>query len=554
MRAARVRRLPSWLVGLLAVAAVAVVGVIAFASLLSIDLPWSGGYEVKAVFRDSQNIRETAPVRIAGVDVGEVVEVTSLAEAEDRLTGSGNGGGSDPAGEAASVVTMRLTDEARPVKEDATFRLEPRLFLEGNLLVDLRPGSPGAPEADSGHVFSVNQTSASVQLDQILTGSLQSDARRELQVLLREFGTALVDAGGSTGFRRLYETSPGAYKSTAQVSEALLGTEPRDLSGLVANLDQVIRGLDRDEAALTELVTNLRIFTGSFAAEDVALRDAVEELPRTLTAARPALDGLNATFPPLRAFAREALPGVRSGTPAVRDAVPFARQLRLLSEPAELRGLAEELERGTPSLTRLTQRTVPFLEQARAVSSCFNQVVIPWSLDQVSSTDPDYPYDAVGRVFEETGYGLTGIGGESRSGDANGQYIRVGAGGGLNTVETTTELGELLAGVTQFPLLGAMPSLSDSAKTRFRPDAPCENQEPPNLAAAGGAPPPQTTVRGEDAANPGGPVERILKRAKPILKRAVRASELTDDGRERRAERLLQRVGREFQRFREESP
>ena len=41
---------------------------------------------------------------------------------------------------------------------------------------------------------------------------------------------------------------------------------------------------------------------------------------------------------------------------------------------------------------------------------------------------------AQGKVYEETGYGLTGINGESRSGDANGQYIRVAAGGGTNTL------------------------------------------------------------------------------------------------------------------------
>ena len=40
-------------------------------------------------------------------------------------------------------------------------------------------------------------------------------------------------------------------------------------------------------------------------------------------------------------------------------------------------------------------------------------------------------------VYQETAYGLAGIGGESRSGDANGQYIRVIGGGGTNTVQNT---------------------------------------------------------------------------------------------------------------------
>ncbi len=38
---------------------------------------------------------------------------------------------------------MEISDEGRPIKQDATFKLRPRLFLEGNLFVDVNPGSPG---------------------------------------------------------------------------------------------------------------------------------------------------------------------------------------------------------------------------------------------------------------------------------------------------------------------------------------------------------------------------------------------------------------------------
>ena len=51
---------------------------------------------------------------------------------------------------------------------------------------------------------------------------------------------------------------------------------------------------------------------------------------------------------------------------------------------------------------------------ATALASCFNQVVIPWSNDTVISNDGE---SAVGKVFQETGYGLSGIAGES---DAHG--------------------------------------------------------------------------------------------------------------------------------------
>ena len=61
-------------------------------------------------------------------------------------------------------------------------------------------------------------------------------------------------------------------------------------------------------------------------------------------------------------------------------------------------------------------------------------MIIPWSLDEVEG-GPGYTHPAVGEVYKETAYGLAGISGESRSQDANGQYIRVAGGGGTNTVD-----------------------------------------------------------------------------------------------------------------------
>jgi hypothetical protein len=162
----------------------------------------------------------------------------------------------------------------------------------------------------------------------------------------------------------------------------------------------------------------------------------------------------------------------------------------------ELRGLAADLRTAIPRLARLSRRSIPFFEDSRALSSCFNKVIIPWSNDTVEPVDPAgvYPHEPAGRVFETTGYGLVGIASESRSGDANGQYIKTQAGGGHQTIivpGSATEEGEDMFGVVPFPILGAMPMINDSRKTPFRPDEHCEDQEPPNLQAGVGAPPQQ---------------------------------------------------------------
>jgi phospholipid/cholesterol/gamma-HCH transport system substrate-binding protein len=318
MRARR-RRVSNATVG----AVVAIVLVIATVLAFSRGLPFGGGYELKAVFTTSQSIADGSPVRVAGVQVGEVVDVEEIAAA-------GEGAGAAGEDQPAALVTMRIDDAGRPVHEDATMQLRPRLFLEGNLFVDLKPGSPQAPEADDGYTVPINQTSVSVQLYDVL-GTLTHPVRRELQVFVDEFGSALLDHGGATGLNEFYRSSPGAFRYTSQVSEALLGRHRGDLAGVIRNLGRVSRALTRNPGQLEDLVTNLRVVTGSFASEDAALEQAIAELPRTLRAARPAFANLNAAFPGLRSFAREALPGVRSLGPTVTAATPFARQLRGLA-------------------------------------------------------------------------------------------------------------------------------------------------------------------------------------------------------------------------------
>src|SRR5204862_312828 len=85
-------------------------------------------------------------------------------------------------------------------------------------------------------------------------------------------------------------------------------------------------------------------------------------------------------------FAREALPGTRTTPETLDAATPFLRQVRLLVSKPELRGLSQDLRQTIPKLTKLNHRTVPFLNASRSLSSCFDQVIIPWSNSSVPDT------------------------------------------------------------------------------------------------------------------------------------------------------------------------
>jgi virulence factor Mce-like protein len=508
------RLLSNFQIGLIAI----VLTVFAFYLAFTKSVPFisGGGYELKAVFGDAQNIRAKSPVRISGVNVGTVTDIQHLTDS------AGNG-------RDAAVVTMHLNDKALPIHQDATLQLRPRLFLEGNLFVDLHPGSPNAPDLKSGSVVPEDQTSYSVQFDQVLT-SLQAPVRQDLQIFLKEFGSALDKYGGAQGFQESFRTSPAAYQYSSQVNQALLGTQPGDLAGFTSNLATVAGELNQNSADLQGLIGNLNTVSGDFAAHQASLRNAIIALPQVLAVGRPALFKLNRDFPALRAFAREALPGVKSANQALDYANPWIGQLRQLISPPELRGLVDDLRPTIPDLAALSSGSLPFLEQARALSSCFNTVVIPWSNMDIPNNDSD---PAAAKVYKEFAYGLTGVAGESRSGDANGQEFRVLGGGGSNTIAPfpSPDLpGQQITGVTPFNILGSEPAKQSSLKTPFRPDVPCETQEPPDLNAGPLGPAPTTRSTGRNPATIPSFERDLVRRYANILQQVTDAKQLRAAG------------------------
>ena len=216
-------------VGLILAIVLAVASYVAFTK----NVPWGGGTEYKVVFNSAQNIRVNSPVRIAGVEVGKVTSVAPLPAGSDSSTAAqttGPAGTPDPT--SAALVTLEIQDNGLPLKEDTSFKLRPRLFLEGNLFVDVFPGSPSAPAQDPSEAFPPSQTSNSVQLDQVLT-TLQGDVRKDLQVFLDQFGQG-ADRRGRRGpvacVSSVQELTRGRSSSTSQVNQAAPGREHRTTS------------------------------------------------------------------------------------------------------------------------------------------------------------------------------------------------------------------------------------------------------------------------------------------------------------------------------------
>jgi virulence factor Mce-like protein len=456
------------------------------------SVPFRSHYEVKAVFKSANNLRTDSLVRIAGVNVGKVTKVEFK----------------DPGSDSA-VVTMRIEKQGRPIHKDAQVTLRQRIFLEGNLFVDIKPGTPSAPELQDGDTIPVNQTSYPVQLDQVLT-SLQRDTRDDLRILLDQYSTALAGEGAA-GFNRSIPYWEPAYKNSAIVNEATLGLTEGDLAGYIKNAGATAQALDRNGGQLRRLITDFNTTAGAFARESGNLESTVAELPRTLAAGMPALASLNAAFPPTRALAADLRPAVRSTGPTIDASRPLVAQLRGLVSNAELRGLVADLRPTVPALSSLTRNTVPLYKQVSLASSCQNEVVLPWTRDTV----PDDFFKAKGPVYQESVKWLPGIAGESRSGDANGQYFRVLAGGG----NYTASYGKGIFATLNNPLQGTNPpkpqpsSVSPTGRPPIDARTPCETQQRPNLSTVTGPAPPQMR---NDIDTPAEKLEYIKARTRAV--------------------------------------
>ncbi|MEA2347425.1 MAG: phospholipid/cholesterol/gamma-HCH transport system substrate-binding protein [Thermoleophilaceae bacterium] len=492
--ASRPRGMSTFRFGLIATVVTVVAIYLAYAQ----PNPFASPFRFSAVFETAQNLAPGAPVRTAGVPVGSVSSVQPL-----------------PDGSGAARVELEITSkQGLPIHQDAELKVRPRIFLEGNLFVDLSPGSPSSPDLASGGTIPVNQTATPVSLGDVLT-SLQGNTRKNLQTLFQEYGRNALGGGGAEGFNKSIKYWEDAYRDLSIANGATLGTEPGDLGDVIAGQQKVAAALTKSPDELASLVTNFNRFAGALASHESALSAAIPALRNTVTVGRPALQSVNDTLPGVNSFATAALPAARSSADTIPKLYPFVHQTRLLFSKPELRGLAQELRPTVPELAKLNPETVRLLQQARALSRCQNRVLVPWANDtNWEDAGNDGPAGGPNGQSGEPPFhlfprSLEGLSGESRENDANSPVFRVLGLGGAETVVNFLEP-ELtpIFGTNPFTVNAVQPASPLDADgvladpPAHRPDVPCEDQQPPNLHAAVGKPPIVVSSAGKVSGTP----------------------------------------------------
>jgi ABC-type transporter Mla subunit MlaD len=438
-------------------------------------IPFRHHYEVQAVVRSSNLLRPNSPVRIAGVNVGKVVEVGRYKKTD------------------LAVVTLRIDDRGRPIHRDATAKIRPRLFLEGNFYVDLQPGTPQAGDLGDGGLLPVTQTATPVQLDQVLT-ALQSDTRGSLQEAVKGFGQALderpttaedarQDPGvrglsGAQALNKTLATSPASLRDSARVSGALLGPKPHDLSRTIHGLARTMTALADRQGDLADLITEFNATMSTTAAHAADLRASVDELGPTAEHAKTAFTKLSAALPPTRRFARELSASMPELPATIAAAEPWLTQAQKLLGPDELGGLLDQLSPATSDLAALGHATRVWLPKIDAFNRCITNVILPTGNIKVA----DGALSANTENYKEFWHAMVGQAGEGQGFDGNGPYLRLQAGGGPKVIKTgkTNYSTKVYFGKPTLPPLSTRPAYGNRLPPLDR-SVPCANSPLPDV-------------------------------------------------------------------------
>ena len=467
-------RVSSFAAGIIGIVVVAAACYLIFGGAL----PFSGSpFVLKAVSTSETQLHIPSPVRIAGVDVGEVVSVTHIQ------------------GSSAGLITMDINKNGLPIHANATAAIRSRIFLEGNFYVDLAPGTPNAPVLSSGSTLPAANTSGPVQLDRVLA-ALTLDARTNLQTLLQGIGASLNTTGtpaenatqdvitrnltGGQALNRSLDYSTGAFRGSAIVNEGLLGTQPHDLSKVVEGNSEVFRGFANSGQQLASFVHTFNATMATLASRQQELSQTIGLLPPLLRQTESADAALDASFGPTQQFAREFLPGVKQLGPTITVALPWIAQATALVSPSELGGLLKYLTPAVQNTSSTIGATKSLLTGSNELAKCFTHNLIPTGNEYVQ----DPPVTTGLQLYQELFQSAVGIAGASGNFDGNGRYVRSGAGGGETLVATPSipNNGPFF-GNAVLPVLGTRPAFTGSPPPLRRTTA-CYRNPAPNLNSA----------------------------------------------------------------------
>ncbi len=289
-------------------------------------------------------------VAISGVTVGEIGDVQLV-----------NGRGR---------VLMKIRREyANRIHTDAAAALRPRTPLQ-DMVIQLDPGTKGAPLLAHGGNIPAARTMTPVELDEILS-EFDVDTRAYLAILLQQGAKGLSGDGGRELSEILKKFEPTTVYG-ARIAKAVKSRNA-EAARAVTNLSRVADALGKNDEALGTFIASSSEAFSAIADRDQDLAEIVRKSPATLQKTRDLLETAGKLSGDLGEASRklerptrkfdaglaELTKFMNAATPVIRDDLrPFAKEVQAplkKLEPAvdNLRSSSKNVSTGTGVLAEL---------------------------------------------------------------------------------------------------------------------------------------------------------------------------------------------------------
>jgi phospholipid/cholesterol/gamma-HCH transport system substrate-binding protein len=282
------------------------------------------------------------PVQVAGVRVGEIAGVSLK---------SGQG-----------VIEMDVNPSGiKHLYRNASANLVPNTPLK-DMEVDITPGTRSAGIMPNGGTIPVSETTSPIDSDEVLD-SLDADTRAWFTSLIADLNQGTLGRGKD--IRALLNNIGPTTEQMREIGD-LLAARRTELAEIVHNLGTLTKATAEKDSELSTVVRAGDTTVQALASQDVALHNAVAQLPGTLTATEKTLTDVIPLAHALGPTATALLPTARKLPTTLRDSQTLfqgAALLPLKQVPAFVSAV-EPLAAQLPALTSNLQQEVPELIDA----------------------------------------------------------------------------------------------------------------------------------------------------------------------------------------------
>lgn len=251
-------------------AAVCLAGLGFIALNMGLHGPWSQEYQLNADFSSANGLVPQAEVRVSGVHVGNVLEITDASD-------------------GGTLVKMALQPDVR-LRQDVHAVIRPKTTLGEKFVELVRQQGSTQPYLASGATIPKSQTGQAIEIDDILN-AMDAPTRKAMSESFRELGVALDGRAGdvSAALAPIDQTMTN-LRPLARVGE----NRQQELDRILTNLNIIMQALADEQDQLGQIVDSGDSVMSAIASRDQALAGTVQNGSAVFNSLDQAFSGVTA--------------------------------------------------------------------------------------------------------------------------------------------------------------------------------------------------------------------------------------------------------------------